>query len=75
MMSKEAPIGINQKYFFYNFFFLLLKKDCEIASNGIINTIGQLTSKEIYPTNEDTNLYDEFLITQNNFLSSYIVHL
>jgi len=28
-------------------------KDCEIASNGIINPIGQSTSEEKYPTNDD----------------------
>ena len=36
MMSKEAPIGINQNYFIFQFLLFFLKKDCEIASNGMI---------------------------------------
>ena len=52
-MSTEAPIGINQNYFILPFLLFFLKKDCEIASNGMINPIGQLTSDEIYPMNEN----------------------
>ena len=52
-ISTEAPIGIYHNYFILQFLLFLLKKDCVIASNGMINPIGLSTSDEIYPTNEN----------------------